>query len=334
MKGPVGVLCGGPSREREISLRSGQAVHEALESLNLSSVLVKLSENPEEIPQEIRSAGIGCAFIALHGWFGEDGTVQSLLEQMGIPYTGSAPEACRYAMDKVDSRRRWLAAGLPIPRWRLAEPLNILSRAHGLSFPLVVKPRSEGSSLGISIVDSAKELPAAAEQAAAFGREMTPPPLGASPPGVSLNGAPSRGGGVILEEHLPGPELTVGILEERPLPVIQVVPKRRFYDTTAKYTPGMTEYLVPAPIPEAVARVAQDLAQQAHETLGCRSFSRVDMILHAERGPVLLELNCIPGMTPISLLPKAAAAAGISFPELCRQMLAPALKPAAVGCAP
>lgn len=297
MSGPIGVLCGGPSAEREISIRSGQAVHEALLSLGLPSVLLVLPAEVEQIPGEIQNARLGCAFIALHGCFGEDGTVQSMLEKMGIPYTGSSVEACRYGMDKLFSRRRWAAESLPVPRWRLADPSNLLAGAVSLGFPVVVKPRSEGSSLGMSIVDSFGEIPRAAEEAARFGPE------------------------ILVEEYLPGPELTVGILDDMPLPVIRIVPKRRFYDFVAKYTPGMTEYQVPASLPEHVRVVVQDLALRAHEALGCRSFSRVDMILVEGRGPILLEINPIPGMTPASLLPKAAAAAGIDFPQLCRRVL-------------
>lgn len=293
MTDKIGVLCGGPSREREISLRSGKAVHEALSSLGLPSVLVPLPWELEQIPQEIRAANLSCAFIALHGAYGEDGTIQALLEEMRIPYTGSPPDACRYGMNKASSRLKWRAAGLPVPH-------TFPSVAAEMKFPLVVKPVSEGSSLGTSIVDSAEELTPAVEMAASFGA------------------------GLLLEEYLPGPELTVGILDDRPLPVIQIIPKRRFYDTIAKYTPGQTEYLVPAPILEETARAAQELALRAHEALGCRHFSRVDLILAEGRGPVLLELNTIPGMTEASLLPKAAAAAGIPFTELCRQMLNPA----------
>ena len=300
MSGRIGVLCGGPSREREISLRSGKAVHEALASLGLPSVRVPLPREREQIPQEIKAADLSCAFIALHGAYGEDGTIQALLEEMRIPYTGSPPDACRYGMNKVSSRLKWLAAGLPVPHWKEVDLFNAGSVAAKMKFPLVVKPVSEGSSLGMSIVDSAGELQPAVETAASFGA------------------------GLMLEEYLPGPELTVGILEDRPLPVIQIVPKRRFYDTIAKYTPGQTDYLVPAPIPPETARAARELALRAHEALGCRSFSRVDMILAEGRGPVLLELNTIPGMTETSLLPKAAAAAGVPFTELCRQMLNPA----------
>ncbi len=298
--GPIGVLCGGPSREREISVRSGEAVHRGLLSLGLPSILLALPSEVDCVPEQIRSKGVNCAFIALHGSFGEDGTLQAVLEEMGIAYTGSGPEACRYGMDKVASRRRWLAADLPIPKWRPAGPENALARAGELGFPLVLKPVAQGSSFGISLVDAPEQLPQAVQVASAFGNEW------------------------ILEEYLPGLELTVGILQDQPLPVIQVVPKRRFYDYTAKYTPGMTEYLVPAPLDGETTRRVQQIALRAHETLGCRSFSRVDLILADGLGPVLLELNPIPGLTQTSLLPKAAAAAGISFPELCRQMLASA----------
>ena len=303
MSGPVGVLCGGPSGEREISIRSGQAVHEALLSLGLPSVLLTLSADVEKIPDEIQKAGLDRVFIALHGTFGEDGAIQSMLERMKIPYTGSSVEACRYGMDKLFSRRRWAAENLPVPRWRLTQSSGLLEEAQSLGFPVVIKPRSQGSSLGMSIVDSPEEIPQAAQEAARFGSE------------------------ILVEEYLPGPELTVGLLDDQPLPVIQVVPKRRFYDFVAKYTAGMTEYRVPAPIPDSVRTVVQDLAQRAHQALGCRSFSRVDMILTEGRGPFLLELNPIPGMTQTSLLPKAAAAAGISFAELCRRMLASAQDP-------
>lgn len=298
---PVGVLCGGPSAEREISIRSGKAVHEALASRGIRAVLVTLSELPDQIPQEIVAAQIGCAFIALHGPFGEDGSIQQILEKLKIPYTGSSVEASRYAMDKVFSRRRWAGAGLDVPRWMGCDRLNAAHRAQRFSFPFMVKPLAQGSSLGISLVDSLQDLAPAVEEACRYGEE------------------------ILLEEYLPGAELTVGILEDRPLPVIEILPQRRFYDTVAKYTPGMCQYRVPAPLSEGNSRRIQQLALAAHEILGCRSYSRVDMILVPHRGPVLLELNTIPGMTASSLLPKAAAAMGIDFPELCLKILACAL---------
>ena len=297
MKEPIGVLCGGPSREREISLRSGRAVQEALAAQGLDAFLFPLSQELHQIADELNGRSMGSAFIALHGPFGEDGTIQALLEEKGIPYTGSGVEACRYGTDKVHSRRRWLAAGLPVPEWRQGDPDSLLARMREFRYPLMLKPRAEGSSLGMSIVDGPEDLPTALREAEEFGPDL------------------------LLEEYLPGKELTVGILQDRPLPVIQIVPKRRFYDYVAKYTPGMTDYLVPAPLTDRMARIVQDIALRAHEALGCRSFSRVDLILVEGRGPVLLELNPIPGLTETSLLPKAAAAAGVSFGELCRLML-------------
>lgn len=293
----IGVLCGGPSAEREISIRSGRAVFEALRGQGIPVSLVVLSEDPEAIPRQIEKANLNAAFVALHGPFGEDGAIQAILERQQIPYTGSGVEGCRYAMDKVHARRRWQAAGLPIPEWRLAYPINIESRARGMRFPLVVKPTRQGSSFGMSIVDSAGELEPAARKAARYGEE------------------------ILLEEYLAGSEVTVGLLEDRALPVVQVVPRRRFYDTEAKYTPGLTDYLVPAPLADKSTRVCQQLARLASEAVGASGFCRVDMIVVPGRGPVLLELNPIPGMTESSLLPKAAAAAGIGFPELCRRML-------------
>ncbi len=298
----VGVLCGGPSQEREISLRSGRAIHEALLQKGYPAVLLELSRDPRKIPATLARSNISYAFIALHGPFGEDGKVQSLLRRLKIPYTGSAPAACRLGMDKWLSRRRWAQAGLPVPKTALAGSHEALLKGNGLSFPMVVKPAGQGSSFGISMVDSRKELARAIQQAAPYGQK------------------------ILLEEYLSGPELTVGILEDRPLPVIQIVPKRRFYDFVAKYTPGQTEYRVPAPLPQEVARLAQRIALRAHRALGCRSFSRVDMIWVKARGPVLLELNTIPGMTATSLLPKAAQAVGIDFAELCSRMLASAFR--------
>lgn len=302
VKGPIGVLCGGPSAEREISLSSGKAVAQALKQAGFDVRLVVLSEIPDGAAEVIQASGIRTAFIALHGPFGEDGTIQSLLEDLGIPYTGSSVEASRYALDKVFSRRRWAVAHLPVPKWRLAAAINAEIRSEMLHFPLLVKPIGQGSSLGMSLVENKSELVQAVRQASVFGEEL------------------------ILEEFLPGIELTVGILNEEALPVIQIVPKRRFYDTIAKYQPGQCDYVIPAPLDENQTRFVQSLALSAHEALGCQDFSRVDMIWVPDFGPVLLEINTIPGMTPTSLLPKAAKEKGIDFNQLCARMLESAVR--------
>lgn len=311
---PIGVLCGGPSAEREISRRSGQAVWRALQGLGYPVRLVELppadcagargsaSPGASRCAGPLRQAGIRTAFIALHGPFGEDGTVQALLESLGVIYTGSGVAASRLASDKGAAKQRLRERGVPVPRGDAlaASPPAPLD---GLGFPFVVKPARQGSSFGLTIVDRPEDWPAALAEAARY--DTT----------------------ILREEYLPGPELTVGVLDGAPLPVLQVVPHRRCYDYLAKYTPGLTEYLVPAPLPPAITEVVQTTAVRAHRALGCRGFSRVDLILTSDRGPIVLEVNTIPGLTTMSLLPKAAAAAGLSFPQLCERLLASATQP-------
>jgi len=243
--------------------------------------------------------------------FGEDGAIQGILGILGIPYTGSGELASRLSMDKINSRKVLEIYGLSVPRYRVLDKFSYHPGRlgyHKLNFPLVVKPAACGSSIGLSIADNPAGFEQAVEEAFAFGEQ------------------------IIAEEYIAGREVTVGILDDKPLPVIQVVPKRRYYDEVAKYTAGMTEYLCPAPITEDEAKLAQDAAVRAHSAIGCRSFSRVDMIL-SDRGKVpaggrvvILEVNTIPGMTQLSLLPKAAKVADIDFPELCEKMLESAFK--------
>lgn len=288
---------GGPSAERDVSLRSGKAILEALLSKGFDAIAMEVWLPTRK---EIKSAGIDAAFIALHGTFGEDGQIQAILEEMKIPYTGSKVKASRLGMDKIASRKLFRRARLNVPECGIVA--NGTRPKKKFVTPLVVKPSAQGSSVGVSIIDAIGELEQAVQYAFMFGEK------------------------VLLEEFVAGRELTVGILEERPLPVIQVKPKRRYYDEVAKYTSGMTEYLCPAPITEREAKLAQQAGLKAHKALGCRSFSRVDMILNERGGIVVLEVNTIPGMTEHSLLPKAAKAAGIDFPELCEKMLGSAFK--------
>jgi len=299
----IGVLMGGPSAERDVSLRSGRAITEALLNKGYNAVPMEIWLPTRE---ELKSADIDVAFIALHGTFGEDGQIQKMLEGLNIPYTGSKVKASQLGMDKVASRKLFQKAKLCVPDYNVISDGKRLKM--DLGAPVVVKPSAQGSSVGISIVDKVEELDVAIKEASKFGEE------------------------VLLEKFIHGKELTVGILDDKPLPVIQVMPKRRYYDEVAKYTAGMTEYLCPAPISEDEARLAQDAGIKAHAAIGCRSFSRVDMILSDEvKTPAgtriyVLEVNTIPGMTQLSLLPKAARAAGIDFPELCEAMLESAFK--------
>jgi D-alanine-D-alanine ligase len=263
-------------------------------------VVVAPTFNEEENIALLEARNLGCAFLALHGHFGEDGQLQGLLEQLEIPYTGSSPLASKLAMDKVASRRLFQQQGLKVPRYQVWERGSVAKKIpleEDFSFPLVVKPASNGSSIGLSIVDAEGTFDKAV--AAAFNFDQR----------------------IIIEEYLAGREVTVGILDGRPLPVIEIVPKRRFFDYQAKYQPGLTDYLVPAPLEQQVALAIQDAAVQAHRLLGCHGCSRIDIILGKENVPFILEVNTIPGFTTTSLLPKAAAQVGISFTQLCVRLL-------------
>jgi len=244
----------------------------------------------------LKSHAIDCAFIAMHGRFGEDGQIQEILQGLGIPYTGSGVYASRLAMDKISSRRILQVNRLWVPRYKVLErQVHNANRKvyESIGFPLVVKPAMHGSSIGLSIVDHAEGLQRAIQEAFSFDEK------------------------VLVEEYIQGRELTVGILHNRVLPVIEIVPKKRFFDYEAKYQLGMTDYILPARIDEDVARSVQHAALAAHALLGCAGCSRVDIILRKDNTPCILEVNTIPGFTATSLLPKAARLAGIEFTELC-----------------
>jgi len=299
--GRIGVLMGGPSSEREISLKSGKAVYESLKEFGLEVVAIDIkTDNLEENISLLKSHKINCAFIALHGRFGEDGQIQALLDSLNIPYTGSGVQASSLAMDKIASRRIFKSHRLSVPRYKILEK----SSHHkgrivydNLIFPLVVKPASHGSSIGLSIVDKNEDLDKAVDLAFGFDER------------------------VIIEEYIRGREVTVGILEEKALPVIEIVPKKRFFDFEAKYQAGLTEYIVPANLEKRIARKVQEAALSAHKLLGCFGCSRVDMILSQDNTPFVLEVNSIPGLTPMSLLPKAAKIAGIEFSQVCLKLI-------------
>ena len=297
--GRIGVLMGGPSSEREISLKSGKAVYAALQGLGLGAVAIDITtDKQDELINLIKSQGINCAFLALHGRFGEDGSIQNILEGLNIPYTGSGVEASSLAMDKVASRRIFEANGLAVPRYKVLDKTRRLNPFHNdLGLPLVIKPNSQGSSIGLSIIDKEEDLSGAA--ALAFSFDDT----------------------IIIEEYIRGREMTVGILAERALPVIEIIPKKLFFDYEAKYQAGLTEYVVPAELEENIARGVMEAGIAAHKFLGCFGSSRVDMILGNDSRPYVLEVNTIPGLTYTSLLPKAAKCVGIEFGELCLKLI-------------
>ena len=293
--GKIVVLAGGPSNEREISLKSGRAIHEALRRKNQDVDFVDVDEN---FSKKINSMDTDIVFIALHGKFGEDGSVQLMLEKLNLSYTGSEVEASRLALDKVASRELFLNSGLKVPRYKVIKKgTDATGIFEEFEIPFVVKPQCEGSSIGLSIVSDRSRLKAALEAAFTYGET------------------------VVVEEYIPGRELTVGILEGHALPVIEITTKHNVYDFNAKYMDRGTKYIVPAMLDKDKYKSAQEFALKAHRVLGCRDFSRVDMRMDRDGNIYVLEVNTIPGMTERSLLPKAASAIGVSFEDLCMKLV-------------
>lgn len=294
----IAVLLGGFSSEREISLRSGSAVAKALRERGHDVAEVDVRD---EAVAELDRVRPDVAFIALHGKFGEDGGIQALLERKGIPYTGSGPEASRVAMDKAAAKERFARAGAPVAPHLLVrrgdDPSAARERILAFGLPVVVKPRTEGSSVGVSIHRTPEGLGRGLEDAFRFHPDA------------------------LVERFVGGRELTVGILEDRALPVIEMKPAREFFDYEAKYVDDRTVYVVDPPLERAARERLQAAALAAHRSLGCEGFSRVDAILTAAGDPIVLEVNTVPGLTERSLLPKAARAEGIGFPELCERIV-------------
>jgi D-alanine-D-alanine ligase len=297
--GRVGVLMAGPSSEKKISLKSGHAILGALKAsgINALPVIIKSSKINDNI-RLLKFKKLDCAFIALHGSFGEDGGIQSILNRLKIPYTGSGVRASRLAMDKIGSRNIFRKHGLDVPCSKVMTRKSF--KADGLSsfsLPIVIKPASNGSSIGLSIVRDKKSISSAIELAFKFDKR------------------------IIIEEYVKGRELTAGILDDKALPLVEIFPKHFFFDYSAKYKKGMTDYVVPAKLPGKIAAKIKKRALSAHKLLGCSGCSRVDIILDAKNKPVILEVNTIPGFTATSLLPKAADKSGIGFNELCVKLL-------------
>ncbi len=291
----IGVLLGGLSSEREISLRTGKAVLAALQGAGYNAVAIDAGR---DLSQRLAAEGVEVAFIALHGRYGEDGTVQGLLELLGIPYTGSGVMASSVAMDKVTTKQLLLFHSIPTPGFRVLRRGEDAAGAVAKTdrFPVVVKPSREGSTIGVTIAADGSAMARGIEEA------------------LKLDDL------VLIEEYIAGAEVTVGVLEGEALPVIQVVPKGGFYDFHAKYTAGQTEYLLPAPLePKLYARL-QQASVAAFRALGCAGAGRVDFMVRGDEF-YCLEVNTIPGMTETSLLPKAAAQAGICFAELAERIL-------------
>ena len=293
--GKVAVLLGGKSAEREVSLKSGGMV---LAALRKRGVDAHPFDPKDRDLQDLLRERFARVFIALHGRFGEDGTVQGVLEWLGIPYTGSGVLASALAMDKVRTKRLWLAEGLPTAPYEvLSKDTNLKAVAKRLGTPLFVKPASEGSSVGMTKVKKAAEL----DEAYALAVNYDPV--------------------VIAEKFIDGAELTVAILGERVLPIIRIETPREFYDYEAKYIADDTRYLIPCGVSKVKEDQLQGLALRAFLALGCRGWGRVDLMLDRRGRPYLLEVNTSPGMTDHSLVPMAARAVGISYEDLCIKVL-------------
>jgi D-alanine-D-alanine ligase len=292
----IGVLFGGLSAEREVSLKSGAAVHQALVAQGYNAVAIDVGRDLADV---LKREGVEAAFIALHGRYGEDGCVQGLLELLQIPYTGSGVLASALAMHKRFSKQSFTASDIltaPFRCYRRGETVNIANLPFGL--PLVVKPVQEGSSVGITIVKDETQLAAALEEAFRYDDE------------------------ILVEQYIKGQEVQVGILNDTPIGAIEIVPKNEFYDFEAKYTDGMAEHIFPARLEPSLYKKAQQIGLAAHRALGCSGYSRVDLLVTPDGDCYVLEVNTLPGMTALSLLPEIAAkGAGLSFEALVSRII-------------
>jgi len=292
----IAVLMGGPGSERDVSLATGRGVANALRSLGAEVTEVDVRGADFELP-----AGTELAFVAIHGTFGEDGEVQEILEQRGIAYTGEGAEGSRIAFDKILSKEKFDAHGVTTPKWEIIHA----GERPSLPLPLVIKAPRQGSTVGVYIVKDEGALAEALTEAAKYDEQL------------------------LIEQFIPARELTIGVLGDQALPVLEIIAKDGFYDFAEKYpflnpgasSTGGARHVCPAEISAEQTAAIQDLALRAHRSLGLQVYSRVDVMLPATGEPTVLELNTIPGMTPTSLLPDAAAVAGISYPQLCARII-------------
>ena len=290
----IAVLMGGPGSERDVSLATARGVAKALRSRGLEVSEVDVRDENFELPKDI-----DLAFITIHGTFGEDGQLQQILENRGMPYTGDGIKESWIAFDKIEAKKRFEAAGVTTPRWQVISA----DERPTLPLPIVIKPPRQGSTVGVYIIKEAGQLEGALAEVRKFDHQL------------------------LVEEFVPGRELTIGILGDQALPILEIIPKGGFYDFTNKYpflnpqAGGGAEHVCPAKIEERLTRKIQDLALRAYRSIGLRVYSRVDVLLPENAEPSVLEVNTIPGMTEASLLPEAAAAAGIKYDELCLRII-------------
>jgi D-alanine-D-alanine ligase len=293
----IAVLMGGPGSERDVSLATGRGVSKALRSLGADVTDVDVRGTDFELAPEIE-----LAFIAIHGTFGEDGDVQQLLEDRGVAYTGEGVVGSQIAFDKISSKEKFAAGGVTTPEWEVIKA----GERPKMPLPLVIKAPKQGSTVGVYIVKNEADLDKSLTEAARYDQRL------------------------LIEKFVPARELTVGILGDQALPIIEIIAKEGFYDFAEKYPflnpggsggTGGARHVCPAQIAEEQTRAIQELALRAHRSLGLQVYSRVDVMLPENGAPTVLEINTIPGMTEASLLPEAAAAAGISYAELCARII-------------
>ncbi|MGE5750988.1 MAG: D-alanine--D-alanine ligase [Nitrospirota bacterium] len=293
----IGVLLGGFSSEREVSLASGNAILKALKDKGYYAVAIDVGR---DVTEKIKDNAIEVAFIALHGRFGEDGAIQGLLEVMGIPYTGSGILASALGMNKTVSKQVFRSRGLLVGPYEViyaGDAAKVDDALKDIRFPAVIKPHAEGSSVGVSLVFKKEDVAEAVALALKYGNEF------------------------LIEKFIRGKEVQVGILGNRALGAIEIVPKRAFYDFTAKYEKGMSDHFFPARIPDVAYKRTLEAGLAAHRAIGCRGYSRVDFIIDESGAPYILEVNTLPGMTATSLLPEIANGVGIPFPDLVEEIL-------------
>jgi len=291
----IAVLMGGPGSERDVSLATGRGVSKALRSLGAEVVEVDVHDGNFALPKDV-----DLAFITIHGTFGEDGQLQEILEERGVAYTGDGVEASRAAFDKILSKQKFREHDVVTPEWEVIE----VGQRPTISVPLVVKPARQGSTVGVVIVKDASELDSAMAEAAKYDRKL------------------------LIEKFVSGRELTIGILGDQALPILEIIPKGGFYDFNNKYpflnpqAGGGAEHVCPAKIDSNKTKQIQKQALHAFRALGLVVYGRVDVLLPDSGNPFVLEVNTIPGMTEASLLPEAAAAAGINYVDLCARIIA------------
>jgi D-alanine-D-alanine ligase len=291
----IAVLMGGPGSERDVSLATGRGVSKALRSLGAEVVDIDVRDEDFALPKDV-----DLAFITIHGTFGEDGQLQQILEERGVPYTGDGVEASLAAFDKILSKEKFCEHKVVTPEWEVVE----VGQRPTISVPLVVKPARQGSTVGVVIVKAASQLDSAMAEAGKHDRKL------------------------LIEKFVPGRELTIGVLGDQALPILEIIPKGGFYDFNNKYpflnpqAGGGAEHVCPAKIDPNKTKQIQELALRAFRALGLVVYARVDVLLSDSGDPFVLEANTIPGMTEASLLPEAAAAAGINYVDLCARIIA------------